>query len=229
MHFTHARKPKQIRSDNKLCVITWNDTKYWTDEEREVQKGMESQDVSAHSYQLAQSHLMADKKGPPYRGVTQETSHGGEKQRALSRPRHTDGIGHRRISKLLNVPEDTSSLHHSFGRKSRAMQQIKAEWRDMMCAQSQQRTWCVQARGPGPVRACVWSEAGSQQRTARSAAPPGPLCAQQTSRRQELKTAAAAGTQAAGEDSHHPGDETRPLLFVMTRSLRYWIHIVYYV
>ena len=73
-------------------------------------------------------------------------------------------------------------------------------------AQSQQRTWCVQARGPGLERAFVWSEADSQQRRARSAASPGPFCAQQTSRRQELKTAAAAGTEAAGEDSHHPGD-----------------------
>ncbi len=38
----------QIRSEIKLYVIKWNDIgkKYWTHEEREVQKGMESQDTS---------------------------------------------------------------------------------------------------------------------------------------------------------------------------------------
>ncbi len=43
----HAYKEKKS-SEIKLCVIKWNDTekKYWTHEEREVQKGMESQDSS---------------------------------------------------------------------------------------------------------------------------------------------------------------------------------------
>ncbi len=42
------KKAKHISSEIKLCVIKWNDIgkKYWTHEEREVQKGMESQDTS---------------------------------------------------------------------------------------------------------------------------------------------------------------------------------------
>ncbi len=37
-----------IHTYSGFCVIKWNDTrkKYWTHEEREVQKGMESQDTS---------------------------------------------------------------------------------------------------------------------------------------------------------------------------------------
>ena len=108
----------------------WNNTgkKYWTHEEREVQKGMESQENCLNlsvirkqsgplSVQINISWFSPN-WWPIKRCLNTKVSHkknlmmGKSKElsqdlRNLLFAKHTDGIGYRRISKLLNIPVST--------------------------------------------------------------------------------------------------------------------------
>ena len=103
----------------------WNNTgkKYWTHEEREVQKGMESQENCWNlSVIRKQSGPLSLQINIPTDGIKRclitKVSHkknlmmGKSKElsqdlRNLLFAKHTDAIGYRRISKLLNVPVST--------------------------------------------------------------------------------------------------------------------------
>ncbi len=126
----HTKKAKHINSEIKFCVIKWNETgkKYWIHEEREVQKGMESQDTSWNLSVIRKQSCPLSMEikiswfspnwWPIKRCLMTNVSHKKHfmmgKSKELSQAlhnvvvaKHTDAIGYRRISILLNVPVST--------------------------------------------------------------------------------------------------------------------------